>query len=94
VHHPDRWRGSLRRNIVHTSQGASTGPDVFLIAAADTSAERPVRELMAQYSNGYVGSCLTMTISRQHSVARRWSAFWVEADLTCSPIFGPLLVRE
>jgi nucleoside-diphosphate-sugar epimerase len=34
-------------------EGTSTGHEVFLIAAADTSADRPLRELMAQYYNGY-----------------------------------------
>lgn len=34
-------------------QGASTGHEVFLIAAADTSADRPLRELMAKYYAGY-----------------------------------------
>jgi nucleoside-diphosphate-sugar epimerase len=34
-------------------EGQSTGNEVFLIAAADTSAERPLRELMAEYYDGY-----------------------------------------
>ncbi len=34
-------------------EGESTGHEVFLIAAADTSADRPLRELMAQYYDGY-----------------------------------------
>ena len=34
-------------------EGASSGHEVFLIAAADTSADRPLRELMAEYYNGY-----------------------------------------
>lgn len=34
-------------------EGESAGHDVFLIAAADTSAARPLRELMAEYYNGY-----------------------------------------
>ena len=34
-------------------EGESTGHEVFLIAAADTSADRPLRELMANYYDGY-----------------------------------------
>ncbi|CAA9241622.1 MAG: UDP-glucose 4-epimerase [uncultured Chloroflexia bacterium] len=34
-------------------EGDSTGHEVFLIAAADTSSDRPLRELMATYYNGY-----------------------------------------
>ncbi len=34
-------------------EGESMGHEVFLIAAADTSAVRPLRELMAEYYNGY-----------------------------------------
>ena len=34
-------------------EGDSTGHEVFLIAAADTSADRPLRELMAEYYDGY-----------------------------------------
>jgi nucleoside-diphosphate-sugar epimerase len=34
-------------------EGESTGHEVFLIAAADTSAARPLRELMAEYYDGY-----------------------------------------
>jgi nucleoside-diphosphate-sugar epimerase len=34
-------------------EGDSTGHEVFLIAAADTSAARPLRELMAEYYDGY-----------------------------------------
>jgi nucleoside-diphosphate-sugar epimerase len=34
-------------------EGDSHGHEVFLIAAADTSAERPLRELMAEYYDGY-----------------------------------------
>lgn len=34
-------------------EGDSTGHEVFLIAAADTSAELPLRELMAEYYDGY-----------------------------------------
>lgn len=34
-------------------EGRSTGHEVFLIAAADTSADRPLRELMAEYYDGY-----------------------------------------
>lgn len=34
-------------------EGESTGHEVFLIAAADTSADRPLRELMATYYDGY-----------------------------------------
>lgn len=34
-------------------EGASTGHEVFLIAAADTRAKRPLRELMAEYYDGY-----------------------------------------
>ena len=33
--------------------GESSGHEVFLIAAADTSADRPLRELMAEYYDGY-----------------------------------------
>ena len=33
--------------------GDSAGHEVFLIAAADTSASRPLRELMAEYYDGY-----------------------------------------
>ncbi len=34
-------------------EGASTGHEVFLIAAADTSADRPLRALLAEYYDGY-----------------------------------------
>lgn len=34
-------------------EGESSGHEVFLIAAADTSAARPLRELMAEYYDGY-----------------------------------------
>lgn len=34
-------------------EGESAGHEVFLIAAADTSAARPLRDLMAEYYNGY-----------------------------------------
>ncbi len=34
-------------------EGTSSGNEVFLIAAADTSAELPLRELMATYYDGY-----------------------------------------
>lgn len=34
-------------------EGESSGHEVFLIAAADTSADRPLRELMATYYDGY-----------------------------------------
>lgn len=34
-------------------EGESAGHEVFLIAAADTSADRPLRELMAEYYDGY-----------------------------------------
>lgn len=34
-------------------EGSSTGHEVFLIAASDTSAELPLRELMATYYDGY-----------------------------------------
>ncbi len=34
-------------------EGESSGHEVFLIAAADTSVDRPLRELMAQYYDGY-----------------------------------------
>lgn len=34
-------------------EGQSTGHEVFLIAAADTSADQPLRELMATYYDGY-----------------------------------------
>ena len=34
-------------------EGASAGHEVFLIAAADTSADRPLRELMAEHYAGY-----------------------------------------
>lgn len=34
-------------------EGSSSGHEVFLIAAADTSAELPLRELMATYYDGY-----------------------------------------
>lgn len=34
-------------------EGSSSGNEVCLIAAADTSAERPLRELMATYYDGY-----------------------------------------
>ncbi len=34
-------------------EGRSAGHEVFLIAAADTSADRPLRELMAEYYDGY-----------------------------------------
>jgi nucleoside-diphosphate-sugar epimerase len=34
-------------------EGASTGHEIFLIAAADTRAKRPLRELMATYFDGY-----------------------------------------
>lgn len=34
-------------------EGESTGHEVFLIAAADTSADRPLRELMAEYYADY-----------------------------------------
>ena len=34
-------------------EGASAGHEVFLIAAADTSVDRPLRELMATYYDGY-----------------------------------------
>ncbi len=34
-------------------EGESAGHEVFLIAAADTSADRPLRELMAAYYAGY-----------------------------------------
>jgi len=34
-------------------EGESSGHEVFLIAAADTRAKRPLRELMAEYYNGY-----------------------------------------
>lgn len=34
-------------------EGQSSGHEVFLIAAADTSADRPLRELMATYYGGY-----------------------------------------
>lgn len=34
-------------------EGESSRHEVFLIAAADTSADRPLRELMATYYNGY-----------------------------------------
>ncbi len=34
-------------------EGASAGHEVFLIAASDTSADRPLRELMATYYDGY-----------------------------------------
>lgn len=34
-------------------EGQSSGNEVFLIAAADTSAELPLRELMATYYDGY-----------------------------------------
>jgi nucleoside-diphosphate-sugar epimerase len=34
-------------------QGQSSGHEVFLIAAADTSMDRPLRELMATYYDGY-----------------------------------------
>ena len=34
-------------------EGESSGHEVFLIAAADTSASRPLRELMAAYYDGY-----------------------------------------
>ncbi|HZB95910.1 MAG TPA: NAD(P)-dependent oxidoreductase [Herpetosiphonaceae bacterium] len=34
-------------------QGESTSHEVFLIAAPDTSADRPLRELMAEYYDGY-----------------------------------------
>ncbi len=33
--------------------GESRGHEVFLVAAADTRAKRPLRELMAEYYNGY-----------------------------------------
>ena len=34
-------------------EGDSSGHEVFLIAAADTRAKRPLRELMAEYYDGY-----------------------------------------
>ena len=34
-------------------EGDSAGHELFLIAAADTSADRPLRELMAEYYDGY-----------------------------------------
>src|SRR3712207_5304 len=34
-------------------EGESSGHEVFLIAAADTRAKRPLRELMAEYYDGY-----------------------------------------
>jgi nucleoside-diphosphate-sugar epimerase len=34
-------------------EGESAGHEVFLIAAADTSADRPLRELLAEHYNGY-----------------------------------------
>ncbi len=34
-------------------EGESTGHEVFLIAAADTSVDRPLRELLATYYDGY-----------------------------------------
>lgn len=33
--------------------GASTGHEVFLVAAADTCVDRPLRELMAEFYDGY-----------------------------------------
>ena len=34
-------------------EGESAGHEVFLVAAADTSADRPLRDLMADYYDGY-----------------------------------------